>query len=102
MPPGARLVTRGSRWGNPYALLPDTSNRHAVVAQFRAYAEDRMRREPEWLAPLRGLDLACTCPLSEACHADVLLALAITGVDRDGPTPIPPQSQGECCSDPSE
>jgi hypothetical protein len=28
------------------------------------------------LEPLRGKDLACWCPLSEPCHADVLLELA--------------------------
>jgi hypothetical protein len=28
-----------------------------------------------WLAPLRGKDLACWCPLDKPCHADVLLAL---------------------------
>ena len=30
----------------------------------------------EWLAPLRGRDLACWCPLDQPCHADVLLELA--------------------------
>ena len=28
------------------------------------------------LAPLRGKDLACWCPLDQPCHADVLLELA--------------------------
>lgn len=28
------------------------------------------------LAPLRGHDLACYCPLDQPCHADVLLELA--------------------------
>lgn len=28
------------------------------------------------LAPLRGRDLACWCPLDQPCHADVLLELA--------------------------
>ena len=28
------------------------------------------------LAPLRGHDLACWCPLDQPCHADVLLELA--------------------------
>lgn len=30
----------------------------------------------EWLAPLRGRDLACWCPLDGPCHADVLLGWA--------------------------
>jgi hypothetical protein len=29
-----------------------------------------------WLAPLRGHDLVCWCPLDQPCHADVLLELA--------------------------
>ena len=29
-----------------------------------------------WLAPLRGRDLVCWCPLDQPCHADVLLELA--------------------------
>ena len=32
--------------------------------------------DPDWLAPLRGHDLACWCPLDQPCHADVLLELA--------------------------
>jgi len=28
------------------------------------------------LAPLRGKDLACWCPLDQPCHADILLELA--------------------------
>jgi hypothetical protein len=36
-------------------------------------------RRPElgpWLAPLRGRDLVCWCPLDAPCHADILLELA--------------------------
>ena len=29
-----------------------------------------------YLAPLRGKNLACFCPLDQPCHADVLLKLA--------------------------
>jgi len=47
------------------------------VLLFRRYAEERLQREPEWLDPLRGRDLACWCRrLDELCHADVLLELA--------------------------
>lgn len=38
-------------------------------------------RSVDDLAPLRGKDLACWCPLDQPCHADVLLALA-NGGDR--------------------
>jgi hypothetical protein len=37
---------------------------------------DYPTRYEEWIAPLRGKDLACWCPLDQPCHADVLLELA--------------------------
>lgn len=39
-------------------------------------ARDEYRRLREWLAPLRGKDLACWCPPGQPCHADVLLRIA--------------------------
>lgn len=76
LPPGTVVVTKPTRWANPFPLNADKSNRAEVVAAFRAYAEDRLRHEPAWLEPLRGRDLACYCRLDEACHAEVLLELA--------------------------
>ncbi len=96
LPENARCVTRPSRWGNPWRvgdricdgdgsgfLSPiialSTSRIHfpaQAVTLFHAYAKARLRVEPEWLAPLRGKDLACYCQPGEPCHADVLLDLA--------------------------
>lgn len=42
---------------------------------YRLYAELQIDFYPGWLDPLRGKDLACFCPLDQACHADVLLEL---------------------------
>jgi len=85
LPANAVVVSRPTRWGNPFVLgvngrigaRPDGSAWEAedVVRWFREYAVARMAREPEWLAPLRGMDLACWCALDEPCHADVLLQL---------------------------
>ena len=53
-----------------------------LVSDFEFDDEDRFE---EWIAPLRGHDLACWCPLEDAdgnrvpCHADVLLELANGG-----------------------
>jgi hypothetical protein len=51
-----------------------------AVALFHDLLAVRRREEPErlrqWLAPLRGRDLACWCALGQPCHADVLLDLA--------------------------
>lgn len=61
-----------------------TSGRRATVADLvggfaAAIAESlggpRLPVPPD-LAPLRGRDLACWCPLDQPCHADVLLDLA--------------------------
>jgi hypothetical protein len=91
MPDGAIHVARPSRWGNPWsvegmahiATCPSDVapycidlNVKTAVGLFRIYSEDRDWREPQWLAPLRGHDLACWCPLDQPCHADVLLELA--------------------------
>ena len=81
MPAGAMYVGRPSQWGNPYGwqtgpipLDPRTLN--GAVDDFRTYARLRWPGDAEWLAPLRGHDLACWCPLDQPCHADALLELA--------------------------
>jgi hypothetical protein len=85
MPEGAIYVGRPSRWGNPFVRgrkgpwPPETA-----VANFRGWfatmtfidTEQTRAVLRELLAPLRGHDLACWCPLDQPCHADVLLELA--------------------------
>ncbi len=74
LPEGAVVVSRPSKWGNPYRA---TSPKH------RAEAVDLHHRwilgRSELLADmheLAGRDLACWCPLDGTCHADTLLELA--------------------------
>jgi hypothetical protein len=96
-PEGAVVVSRPSRWGNPYTVgstvnltdehghiqrLSNLSPYQAVVL-YRLWISnwavgDRpvTRPEPQDFAKLAGRDLACWCPLDEPCHADVLLELA--------------------------
>ena len=66
-------VARPSKFGNPYrigtCLIPDAE---AAVMAFRA----NLPLSDEWLAPLRGRNLACWCAPDALCHADVLLELA--------------------------
>ncbi len=97
MPEGAVSVTRPGIFGNPYTVIKAGTGGlkrvsllirgdHAptvadAVAMFREYALERLQSEPDWLAPLRGKDLACWCPLPDPgqpdhCHAAVLLELA--------------------------
>ena len=82
MPETAVYVGRPTRWGNPFRIGPEddwpdflTLYRSRLVALAPAELDD-------FLAPLRGFDLCCWCPLVNAqgvphpCHADVLLELA--------------------------
>ena len=71
IPTGAIYVGRPSVWGNPFSKGSKAKN----IADFRAYAEKRNEREPEWLKPLRGKNLVCWCSPS-GCHGDVLIELA--------------------------
>lgn len=81
-PTGAIVVSRPSRWGNPFVVSEHQTRAQAVANFRRALLEgrlqnsvDRVRRE------LAGHDLACWCPLDQPCHADVLLEIA-NGGDR--------------------
>ena len=91
MPEGVVYVGRPSVWGNPWVLgdpaigtRPDGSawGIDDVVRWFRGYALQRAAADAQWLDPLRGMDLACWCPLEDEhgnpwpCHADVLLQMA--------------------------
>jgi hypothetical protein len=94
MPPNTIYVGRPSMWGNPFQVghrySPDDSfytvygdylqdglvtTDNCLIA-FEAYCRNWLRRGSEWLAPLRGKDLACWCSPGSECHADILLRLA--------------------------
>lgn len=75
MPPNTVKVDRTTRWGNPYQGQGTSPDRAYLVALFRDYLA-----RPEQAAKLaaardelRGKNLACWCPLSDPCHADVWL-----------------------------
>lgn len=78
-PPGAVVVSRPSRWGNPFRVGIDGDRaacvdayRRALLAGELAVTAADVRRE------LAGRDLACWCPPGAPCHGDVLLELANT------------------------
>lgn len=72
-------VGRPTKWGNPFAVA-GIGNKTSVerfalhIGGFFDYAGIASLKE--WLAPLKGKNLACFCKLSEPCHADILLDLA--------------------------
>ncbi len=80
LPEGAILVNRSSRWGNPFKLIEQGGEytREESMRLYRPYILQKIAENPEYydLSKLRGKDLACTCDLSVACHADILLELA--------------------------
>ena len=73
IPTGAVYVGRGSPWGNPFVIGRD-GDRADVIRKFEVYARERLTREPDWLAPLRGKDLVCWCA-PQPCHAHVICIL---------------------------
>jgi hypothetical protein len=101
MPAGAVYVGRGSRYGNPWRVVksgrftldgaPAWSGRgdweinYPVVRDRSEAAQRACDCFRAWLqtpagqielAPLRGRDLVCWCPLDQPCHADVLIEIA--------------------------
>ena len=103
MPEGAVYVGRPTKWGNPFAIgtvinriamgrsvIAEVKviNREQAAEAYRQWLDGRpMLHGGHDLAPpppskgdirerLRGLNLACWCPLDQACHADVLLEVA--------------------------
>ena len=88
----AVYVGRGSKYGNPWRIWWEPKFRRWVTQADHNATSERFLTEREakgcavkhfafwaWrldIESLRGKDLACWCPLSAPCHADVLLELA--------------------------
>lgn len=90
MPPNTMKVDRTTRWGNQAAKIGEDISYYTadctcataadVVDLFRrvmdAHRVANPRKFEEWIAPLRGKNLACWCKPGEPCHADILLEMA--------------------------
>lgn len=95
MPENTIYVGRPSRWGNPHDWRDwltawrqcigwryDAGDGHDWCRDMAAQAFDEDIRDgvlpdiANRVSELRGKNLACWCPLSQPCHADVLLKLA--------------------------
>lgn len=84
MPAGTIYVGRPSRWGNPIRCSPTADGRAEAVAEYRRWLGSRPDVRAMVRAELVGCDLACWCPLTEPCHADVLLEVANGGENQSG------------------
>ena len=84
MPPNTVYVGRPTRYGNPFTVGEENFDTGQIVTlekcleYYRFYLERRYQGAAlkEFLAPLRGKDLACWCKEGDPCHADILLELA--------------------------
>lgn len=84
VPNDAIYVGRPTRWGNPFAIGKD-GNREEVIAKYRKHVEELCKTSDLFMADLRelaGKDLVCWCA-PQACHADILLALANPKADDE-------------------
>jgi hypothetical protein len=77
MPPNTVSVAHPSWWANPYAWWA-RGGHDAAAQMFRDDMTRSSRLREMAQRDLRGKNLACWCPLSEPCHADVLLEFANT------------------------
>jgi hypothetical protein len=81
-PAGVVIVTRVSRWGNPYRV--DEYGREEAVRRHRedllagrlATRAGRRLTVADVRRELRGKTLGCSCELDELCHADTLIEIA--------------------------
>lgn len=90
MPDNTVVVTRGTKWGNPFVVNPNvragSGNCYSInvpsvedaVECFREMLNlpERAGMRAAVISELRGKNLACFCALDQSCHADVLLEIA--------------------------
>ena len=81
MPENTVKVDRTTVFGNPFQAGKDgDGSPEYLVGCFRKQMDRDKHEMPQefydWIAPLRGKNLACWCKQGQPCHADVLLELA--------------------------
>lgn len=96
LPDNTVCVNRGTKWGNPYKIVPrygwyrielrgnlvgsvSTSQNEAhkvSVDMYKKYIDILIRDKRVDISLLRGKNLACFCSADLPCHADYLLKLS--------------------------
>lgn len=89
LPPNTRCVTRPGYFGNRYRVgdyyvvglplrcpMPAAQTVPGPIGNGDLECVRCPDAATDKLARLRGLNLACWCPLDQPCHADVLLEIA--------------------------
>ncbi len=109
LPPNTVCVTRPGKWGNPFRVggwfkwRPDERppQKHFRIAWTESDApnavgytqirdnpmaiqwfKETLTRNPEDLKELRGKNLACWCEIGHPCHAEVLLRVANSKIEK--------------------
>jgi hypothetical protein len=80
MPKNTIYVGRPTKYGNPYKITENSlAGRLSSLARYEDRLRDMRVYRPELFQTifkdLKGKNLACWCPLSQPCHADILLEL---------------------------
>lgn len=77
LPDGCVYVGRPTKWGNPYSYgVPGVMSKARSVELFRGMMRESPNFWDEVVRELKGKQLACWCPLTHECHADVLAEIA--------------------------
>jgi len=96
LPENTKCVNRGTKWGNPYKVLPECGkwcvkdvdgsywgeiydNKDDAAAKavecYSGWVDAQILMKKLDTNELKGKNLACFCSLSSPCHADYLLEL---------------------------
>lgn len=80
LPPDTVVVARPSVWGNPFKIGEKLLDGATLTRAQSIQLYEQHVLQGDWASVIRlklqGKNLACWCPLSEPCHADVLLRIA--------------------------
>ena len=80
LPPNTVVVARPGIWGNPFKIGEKLLGGESLSREKSIELYEQHILAGDWPSvirlKLRGKNLACWCPLSEPCHADVLLRIA--------------------------
>ncbi len=80
LPPNTVVVSRPSVWGNPFKIGEKLLGGAPLTREKSIELYKQLVLASDWPAVIRlklkGKNLACWCPLTTPCHADVLLQIA--------------------------
>ena len=75
-PVRAVVIARPSKWGNPHKVGRLTRDQAIAAYERDLYAGRLAITVADVKRELKGRDIACWCRLEDACHGDLLMAIA--------------------------